>query len=130
MAKREVPQRPDWLVDGAPVVVTSSGSGGPDRVESTTVKKVSDHSFTVVGSNLRFRVATQDHHSAGAWSRWTRVLHPDSDQAKKLLAADRRNELVSYARVAFERWSATGGRSREHLTSAIEALQAVEANQE
>lgn len=130
MAKREVPQRPDWLVDGAPVVVAASGSGGRDRVESTTVKKVSDHSFTVVGSNLRFRVATQDHHSAGAWSRWTRVLHPDSDQAKKLLAADRRNELVSYARVAFERWSATGGRSREHLTSAIAALQAVEANQE
>jgi hypothetical protein len=130
MAKREAPQRPDWLVDGAPVVVASSGSGGPDRVESTTVKKVSDHSFTVVGSNLRFRVATQDHHSAGAWSRWTRVLHPDSDQAKKILAAHYSHGLIASARAAFDRWSATGGRSREHLASAIAALQAVEADQE
>lgn len=94
---RPVPEKPDWLVPGTPVVLVttyplrhdSSGGYRPGRVPDVTkgtVAKVSPRTFTVTDSYLVFRIDTLDHRQSST-PRWldpvrTRVIAADSDEGR------------------------------------------------
>lgn len=127
MTSRPAPQRPEWLVPGAEVVVrTSSSYGGRTDVRETTIKTVATHSFTINGSTDRYRVATQDHHGSGNYGSFSQVFPLDSSEARRWLATDRRAKLLAAARDACSLCARGGVTERKHRQAAIAALQAIE----
>lgn len=130
MGTRPAPERPAWLVPGAPVVVkTTGGYGMRTDVTQTTIKNVSTQFFTVNDSDgmvNRFRVGTQDRHEQGHGGRYSRVFPLDSGEARKWLDADRRAKLITVAREACYRCVNEGINRREWRLAAIKALQAIE----
>jgi hypothetical protein len=122
MTARPLPVKPDWLVPGHEVI--TNGGTFQSRITRTNVDKVASHTFTLVGSHLRFRIKDLSYHEPGTWGRIIRVLPAESPEARKLIEEDRRRKLVLRAQKAVEDWSKRG--TRELRLAAIAALQAVE----
>lgn len=119
--------RPEWLVPGAEVVVFTAGSPIPRNAKRTTIHRVAAQSFTVDGSDVRFKLTTQEYHQrSGAWGfGWTRRVVPaNSIEGRRELAVESEYRLECAARDACETW--TRERTRENRLAAIAALQAID----
>lgn len=131
MSTRPAPERPDWLVPGAPVVAVTTGDAArnaPYRATAqTTVNTVGAQFFTLTShKGIRFGVRTQDHHGPGMCSSWIRVYPLDSDEARQALDDLRREKLIHYARVMCARCSNGKVVEANDRRATIRALQALD----
>lgn len=76
MTTKPAPERPDWLVPDAPVVVYSDDPRNP-----------------------------QAYHRPGVWGHSYYVAPADGVKVREILDAVRRRELMSAARTACDNWS-------------------------
>jgi hypothetical protein len=127
MTTTPAPERPDWIVPGADVLVVKGFR--EQTIARTKIAKVYKRYFTVElnwCATDRFDLERQEHRSPGMWTSDVHVYPIDSDKARELIDQARRRRLVSKAREACDRWSRATAGVRELRLAAIAALQAVE----
>lgn len=84
-----------WVKPGADIAIYVSGREGAHGLRLRKVLKVAAQSFTVEGIEERFKFDQMRSKSiGGTWKSWHYVaVHPDSAQAAKVAARDRRDRL-------------------------------------
>lgn len=119
--------KPEWLIDGAEVVVVRYGSRTETAVK-TRIKKVSTKSFTIEDTQNRFRNDTQIHHEPGTWSGYSKVFPRGSTEADEALRRKERGQLENKVDALYLLWQ----RNHAELTrmALIEALQALAPKKE
>jgi hypothetical protein len=115
--------KPDWLVDGAEVVVIYA-HGLSQSANKTRIKKVSKTSFTIEGLPIRFR--TRDQRSNYEHRRL--VVPIDSAEGKKALAKQEREYLMNKIGILYLRWERDPNEPKR--LELIEALQALAPKEE
>lgn len=118
--------KPDWLKEGAAVVVSGGTVMSGPRVVKTRIKKVAGQSFTVEAEGEpRFRIRTMQSALQGStWDSYTREVVPaDSPEGQKILAGMRRRNAQRLADREIKEWQKT--RDAESLDAAIAALEKV-----
>jgi hypothetical protein len=113
-------RKPSWLVPGAKVLVMRGQE--EKHATQTTIDRVYDQYYTVVGSHLRFSVDFSEGDSNNPLL--TRVIPLIGDEVRELTVAARQRRLVDKACQACDRWIKSG--KRHDRLIAIAALQAVE----
>lgn len=99
MSPREAPEKPDWLVVGAPVVCWSRGE--TDRGYTTKVRTVAKHTFTTEKyPSVRFDIRSMMTRGSG-WS-WTNVAPVDSENGQRVIAATKKRIALYDAEEAFQ----------------------------
>lgn len=84
MTTKPAPERPDWLVPDAPVVVYSDDPRNPIAVR-TTIVSIAKTSFKIAHkhfSDNRFRISDQAYHSPGMWGHSYYVVPVDGVKAR------------------------------------------------
>ena len=123
---------PDWLVDGASVLVYSHAGHASGHayceVHETTVKRVSTTSFTIHDAPGA-RVSEPRIRIRGLQSVDFRrkVVPLESDEAREILARDAHDNAILRAHGAVRVWQKEG--TRETRLAAINALQAIDQHE-
>jgi hypothetical protein len=115
--------KPDWLVDGAEVVVVYV-SGLTRSANKDRIKKVAAHSFTIEGSPIRFR--TRDQRSSYEHNR--QVFALDSAEGQRALAIQQREYQVNKINALYRMWQRSPNEPKR--LALIEALQALAPKEE
>lgn len=118
---------PDWLTEGAPVVLWDSrrtgflGEPDPDAVV-TTVKKISTTSFTVHGEDTRiYFKGMRSTEKGSSFNHYHRLAdRPESDKAQQALAKTARARLKVAASRAVDAWQKLDNANT--LTTALYAM--------
>jgi hypothetical protein len=116
--------KPDWLVDGAEVVVVYS-CGLTRSANKDRIKKVSAHSFTIEGSPIRFR--TWDQRSS-SYEHHRQVFSIDSAEGQRALAIQQREYQVNKINVLYRVWQRSPNEPKR--LALIKALQALTPKKE
>jgi hypothetical protein len=115
--------KPDWLVDGAEVVVVYV-NGLRRSANKDRIKKVSAHSFTIEGSPVRFRLRDQ----RSSYEHNRRVLALDSAEGQRALAIQQREYQVNKINAWYRMWQRNLNEPKR--LALIEALQALAPTKE
>lgn len=121
---------PDWLTEGAPVVLWNSrrtgylGDHDPEAFV-TTVKKISKTSFSVEGEDTRiYFKGMRSTEKGSSWSHYYRLADtPDSDKAQQALTKTARVQLKTSVTRAVDAWQKSD--NPDTLTAALVALVAL-----
>jgi hypothetical protein len=119
----ESSDKPDWLVDGAEVVVVYV-NGLTQRANKDRVKKVSAHSFTIEGLPVRFR--TRDQRSNYEHRR--QVFSLDSAEGQRALTIQQRQNQMNKVGMSYLQWQQKP--TDANRLALIEALQALTPKKE
>jgi hypothetical protein len=119
--------KPDWLVDGAEVVVVRHGNRTEGAFKAR-IKKVSTKSFTLEGSPSRFRNDTQIHHEPGTWSGYSQVFPRGSTEADEALRRKEHEQLKNKVDALYLLWQR--GHTEPKRQALIDALQALAPKKE
>lgn len=114
---------PDWLVDGAKIVVVRRWSG-IEEAYVTKVKKVSTQSFSVENGTLpRFRNSNQYGTGGYSYGPTYQAYAFDSEEGKKALERRDLRRAEQTAERAYSTWSRS--RTQANLMASIEAFNAL-----
>lgn len=129
-------EKPEWLVDGVPVLLYTDKRGTHSGVRKSVVLRVSTKTFTVEGEyGRRFHNVRLEHSPSDPWAPTQHVLLWDSDEARAEVKAARHRVRMHAADVAVDEWQSARGQKapaavvHEKLEKAISALQDVLAGE-
>lgn len=127
MSPRVTPKCPDWLVEGAEIIVFSAtfDLSRIGRLTCTTVKKVSTQTFSVdIANSPRFRIEERPEHKVHEYDLTPQFVLPlDSPEAVVIIERRQQIRLRKAAKMICELYQDEP--TRENRLAAIKALQAI-----
>jgi hypothetical protein len=115
-------EAPEWLVEGARVVVYSM-VGLTTTARLTKVKKIFKRQFSVEDSAEKFNIYTQSRRCGGTWGVTYYVVPADSAEGRRLIAGELRRRAEVKARRAFDGWLRES--SEDNRLAVIKAFEAL-----